>query len=304
LKNEAGVQVAAAGPGTPVEVDGWREQPAAGAEVLEAPGEQKAKSVVDLRVERGERLKMAADMEAVNEFRRIDQEKREREEQVAEGEDVVIPQQQPGVKEVYFIVKGDVSGSVEAVLNSVSALGNEEVRPHILRSGVGPVTEFDVEHAAVAKGHIISFNTPIEPNIARAAEAAGVLILDENIIYRLVDDVKAKLSEQLTPLTTQRVVGEADIAQVFEINVKGKTNMPIAGCRIRNGIVYKNTKVKVLRDKKVVYEGTLSSLKNVKKDVSEMRKGNECGLSFNDWSGFQIGDQIQSYEEKVEKRTL
>jgi len=255
LRNEAGVQTAAAGPGTPVEIDGWKEQPAAGEEVLQAPDEHRAKSVVDLRLERGERSKMAVDMEAVNESRRIDQEKREREEQVAEGEKLEAPEQQPGVKEVYFIVKGDVSGSVEAVLNSVSALGNEEVRPHILRSGVGPVAEFDVEHAAVAKGHIISFNTPIEPNIARVAGAAGVLILDENIIYRLVDDVKAKLSEQLTPLTTQRVVGEADIAKVFEINVKGKTNMPIAGCKIRNGVVHRNSKVKVLREKNVIYEG-------------------------------------------------
>lgn len=255
LKNEAGVQVGAAGPGTPVEIDGWKEQPVAGDEVLQASDEQKAKSVVDLRLERGERLKMAADMEAVNESRRLDQEKREREEQLAAGEKLDVPKEQPGIKQVYFIIKGDVSGSVEAVLNNVSALGNEEVRPHILRSGVGPVAEFDVEHAAVAKGHIISFNMPTEPNIARMAEAAGVPIMDENIIYRLVDDVKAKLSEHLTPLITQRVVGEADIAQVFEIHGNGKTTVPIAGCKIRNGTVHRNSKVKVLRDKKIIYDG-------------------------------------------------
>ena len=256
LRNEAGVQIAAAGPGTPVLIDGWREQPVAGDEILEAPDEQRAKSVVDLRLERDERLKMAADMEAVNESRRLEHEGREREKQVADGKTAEAQEQQhSGIKEAFFIVKGDVSGSVEAVLNSVSALGNEEIRPHILRSGVGPVTEFDVEHAAAAKGHIISFNTQIEPNISRMAEAAGVSILDENIIYRLVDDVKSRLSEHLTPLKTQRVVGEADIAQIFEIKGKGKNTTSVAGCKVRNGVVQRNAKVKVLRDKEVVYQG-------------------------------------------------
>jgi len=256
LRNEAGVQIAAAGPGTPVQIDGWREQPVAGDEILEAPDEQRAKTVVDIRREREERLKMAADMEAVNVSRRNEHEEREREQQLADGETAQGEgQQHSAIKEVFFIVKGDVSGSVEAVLNSVSALGNEEVQPHILRSGVGPVTEFDVEHAAVAKGHIISFNTQIEPHISRMAEAAGVSIIDENIIYRLVDDVKARLSEHLTPLKTQRVVGEADIAQIFEIKVKGKSTTPVAGCKIRNGVVQRNAKVKVLRDKEIIYQG-------------------------------------------------
>jgi len=327
LRNEAGVQIAAAGPGTPVQIDGWREQPIAGDEILEAPDEQRAKSVVDIRRERDERLKMAADMEAVNESRRLEHEEREREKQLA-GEKTVEPeeeQQHSGIKEVFFIVKADVSGSVEAVLNSVSALGNEEVRAHILRSGVGPVSEFDVEHAAVAKGHIISFSTQVEANISRIAEAAGVSIIDDNIIYRLVDEVKARLSEHLTPLKTQRVVGEAEIAQIFEIKGKGKSITTVAGCKIRNGVVQRNAKVKVLREKDIIYQGkdffnppaewssslntlfaigTLSTLKNVKKDVAEMRKGNDCGLSFEGWGAFQVGDQVQCYEEKVEKRYL
>ena len=255
LKNEAGVQIDSAGPGTPVEVDGWREQPEAGDEVLEAPDEQKAKDVVDIRLERAETTQMAADMVAVNETRRMDQEKRERRESVTDSEDVENVDPSTGIKEVFFIIKGDVSGSVEAVLNSVSALGNEEVRPHILRFGVGPVSEFDVEHAAVAKGHLISFNTPVDPNISRMAEAAGVSILDQNIIYRLVDDVKAKLSEQLAPLITSRVLGEAEIAQVFDINTKGRVTVSIAGCKVRNGVVTKNGKIRVLRDRTVIYDG-------------------------------------------------
>ena len=255
LKNEAGVQIDAAGPGTPVEVDGWREQPEAGDEVLEAPDEQKAKAVIDLRLERAETTQMAADMVAVNEARRMEQEKRELGGRATDDQDAEHVDTAAGIKEVFFIIKGDVSGSVEAVLNSVSALGNQEVRPHVLRSAVGPVGEFDVEHAAVAKGHIISFNTPVDPNIARMAEAAGVSILDHNIIYRLVDDVKAKLSEQLAPSITSRVLGEAEIAQVFDINTKGRITVSIAGCRVRNGVLSKNGKVRVLRDRAVIYDG-------------------------------------------------
>ncbi len=260
LRNEAGVQIAAAGPGTPVEIDGWREQPAAGDEVLEAPNEQRAKAVVEKRRERSDRLKMAADMEAVNDSRRHEQDEREREKQLEDTDNTTEPSapplpQTPGIKEVYFIIKADVSGSVEAVVNSVTALGNAEVRPHILRSGVGPVTEFDIEHAAVAKGHIISFNLPQEPNISRLAESNGVSVLSENIIYRLVDEIKGRLSEYLSPLVTQRVVGEAEVAQVFEIRGKGKSKAPVAGCKVRNGVVGKGWKAKVLRGSEVVYDG-------------------------------------------------
>ncbi len=268
LKNEAGMQVPSAGPGTPVEIDGWREQPAAGDEVLQAVDEQQAKSVVDFRLEDLERSQMATDMTAVNEARRIEQEKREAQEKLKleeeakeAGEDTPTPAPteepplQPGIKEIFFLIKGDVSGSVEAVLDSVSALGNSEVRPHILRSGVGPVSEFDIEHAAAAKGHIIAFNVPIEPAMRRMADQAGVRILEDNIIYRLVDDVKAKLSEMLPPLVTQRVLGEAEVAQVFEINVKGRVMLPVAGCRVRNGVVSRTAKVRVMRGKEVVYDG-------------------------------------------------
>lgn len=261
LRNEAGVQLSAAGPGTPVEIDGWREQPNAGDEVLQAQDERQARSVVHHRIEVSDRDHLASDMAAVNETRRIEQEKREQEKKeemeatLDKSVNPEVPGSSPRVKEVYFIVKADVSGSAEAVVNSISALGNSEVRPHILRSGVGPVVEFDVEHAATAKGYIISFNTTIEGHILRLAETSGVKILDQSIIYRLVDDVKAKLSEELPPSVTQRVLGEAEVAQVFDINIKKRITVPIAGCKIRNGSIVKNAKVKVLRSNQVVYDG-------------------------------------------------
>ena len=265
LRNEAGVEILEAGPGTPVEVDGWREQPLAGDEVLQAPDEAKAKSVVDYRLEKEERDKMAEDMEAINTSRKFEQDKREREKEearlaaLAKEADEAAPEKQAakaaGPKQIYFIVKGDVSGSVEAVLDSIAVLGNKEVQPHILRSGVGQLSEFDIEHAAAAKGHLINFNTAVEPNISRLAEEAKVSILDHNIIYRLVDDVKAELSKHLPPLVTQRVLGEAEIAQIFEITVKGRQQKNIAGCKVRNGSVFRNAKVRVLRNNKKIFDG-------------------------------------------------
>ena len=267
LRNEAGVMLKSAGPGTPVEIDGWREQPAAGDEVLQAPDEQRAKAVVEYRLEGQERTQMATDMAAVNESRRLEQEKREELERAAElakeafdaaaenGVKEPSTSPTPSYQEVFFIVKADVSGSVEAVTNAVSALGNSEVRPHILRTGVGPVTEFDLDHAAVAKGHIISFNTTIDSKIQRTAEAKEVAILNQSIIYRLVDEVKAKLSERLPDIVTQKVLGEAEIAQVFQINTKGRVTVPVAGCRVKNGVVARNNKVRVLRGKETIYIG-------------------------------------------------
>ena len=337
LRNEAGVMLKSAGPGTPVEIDGWREQLAAGDEVLQAPDEQRAKAVVNYRLEAHERTQMATDMAAVNEARRLEQEKREDLERAAElakeasdaaeptGAEEQSTSSTPSFQEVFLIIKADVSGSVEAVTNAVSALGNSEVRPHILRTGVGPVTEFDIDHAAVAKGHIISFNTTVDSNIQRTAEAKEVTIINQSIIYRLVDEVKAKLSERLPDVVTQKVLGEAEIAQVFEINTKGRVTVPVAGCRIKNGVVSRNNKIRVLRGKETIYDGkillhhacsihfvsntdliqgTLSSLKNVKKDVMEMRKGTECGMGFENWTDFKPGDHVQCYEETSEKRTL
>ncbi|KAI2717592.1 hypothetical protein CBS147332_4472 [Penicillium roqueforti] len=301
LRNQAGVTISEATPGMPVEIDGWREQPGAGTELLQAPTEQKAKDVVDYRLERSDTQKMGVDMIAINEARRELVEKRRREREEEETTQDVEP---TGPKSVNFILKGDVDGSVEAVLNSVAAVGTNEVFANIIRSGVGPVSEFDIEHAGSAKGKIISFNQAIDPNIMRMAEAENVEILDHNIIYKLIDDVKAILSEKLPPTVTMRVTGEAEIQQVFEITVKGREKTAIAGSRVRNGLINKTRKVRVLRGEEIVYDGAMVSLKNVKKDVIEMRKDTECGIAFENWTDFAPGDHVQCYEEISEKRYL
>ncbi|KAK4990686.1 translation initiation factor IF-2 [Elasticomyces elasticus] len=316
LKNEAGIIVHSAGPGLPVEVDGWREQPVAGEQVLQAPNEQKATSVVEYRIVNEERLQMAKDIDAINESRRLEQEKRDREEAATkiladdtkDSQDKNLRQHEDekpkGPQKVEFIIKADVSGSVEAVSAYITSVGNAEISPKILRSGVGPVSEFDIEHAAAASGHIISFNLPADPVATANAEKRGVKVLEQNIIYRVLDDVKAVLSEKLPPLVTQRVVAEAEVAMDFNIGVGGRKKIKIAGVKVRNGTVNKGSRVRVLRNGEKIYDGTITSLKNVKRDVTEMRKGSECGMGFDAWEGFEPGDQIQTYEEKVEKRTL
>jgi translation initiation factor IF-2 len=309
LKNEAGVSVEQVGPGIPVEVDGWREQPVAGDEVLQAPDEQRASDVAELRLEKLERGQMAKDMDAINESRKQEFERKKVEEAVAAAEadgeaEADIVEKVSGPEIIPFIIKADVSGSVEAVVDSVSSIGNHEVGCRILRSGVGSPSEFDVQHAADAKGHIVNFNTVVAPHIASMAEQKGVKILESNIIYRVVETVKAMLSEKLAPRVTQRVIGEAEIAAIFDIGLGGKKKLKVAGSKVRNGIVDKKQKVKVLRGETVVYDGTLSSLKNQKKDVDVIRKDTDCGIAFDGWEDFKVGDKIQSYEEIREKRSL
>ena len=265
LRNEAGVQVRSAGPGTPVEIDGWRELPDAGDEVLEAPDEHTAKSVTDGRIERAETERLAVDVAAINESRRLAQARLDREEQIAKGQAVDEEEERPSVKELCLIVKADVYGSVEAVVDSVSALGNEEVRPNILRSAAGAVNQSDIDHASAANAQIISFNIPVESSIARAAADAGVFIIEQNIIYKLADDIKDKLSDMLEPLTTSRVVGEAEISQIFDITVARRATLPIAGCKVRNGSVAKHAKARVSRNDETVFDGMYRCSSNVAK---------------------------------------
>jgi translation initiation factor IF-2 len=260
LRNEAGAVVKEVGPGMAVEIDGWRDQPIAGDEVLQAEDEQHASSVTELRSEKVDREQMARDMEAINEARRAEAERREAEEAAAKaiknGEEAVVAEKkEAGPEVVSFIIKGDVSGSVEAVIDSVSALGNAEVSTRILRHGVGAPSEFDISHAADAKGHIINFNTTIPNHVAKLAEEKGVRILDSNIIYRVVENVKDVLSEKLPPKVTQKVTGEVEIAAVFEISLGGKKKLKVAGSKVRNGIVDRGAKARVLRGETVVHDG-------------------------------------------------
>ena len=255
LRNEAGVVIEEAKPGMPVEIDGWREQPVAGTEMLQAPDEQVAKDVVEFRLERTETQKLGEDTTAINQARRELVERR-RQEDAEDADGPVAPvENQSGPKAIHFIVKGDVDGSAEAVLNSVTSVGNNEVYANVLRSAVGPISEFDIEHAASAHGCIITFNMPVDHAMLRMAEQRGVKVLDHNVIYKLIDDVKELLSEHLTPSVSQRVTGEAEVGQVFEISIKSREKTAIAGCKVRNGMIQRAKNVRVLRGQEIIYDG-------------------------------------------------
>ncbi|KAK2870564.1 hypothetical protein FQN49_003093 [Arthroderma sp. PD_2] len=304
MRNEAGDQVTEALPGTPVEVDGWKDQPVAGSEALQAPDEQRAKAVVELRLEREETQRQGGDIEAINQTRRQDREKRQLQAEQQNGgasEDIV---DKSGPQPIPFIVKADVSGSAEAIVNAISAIGNNEVFAKILRFNVGKVGESDIRLASATNADVISFNQTVDLDVMKLANAEEVSIRNHNIIYELIDDVKARLSEHLPPTITHRVSGEAEIGEIFHIKVKGRKTTAVAGCKVRNGVIHRPHKVRVLRGKQVIYDGALSSLKNVKKDVTEMRKGTECGMAFEDWTDFAVGDEIQTYEIVHEKRSL
>lgn len=255
LRNEAGTELSEAPPGTPVEVLGWRELPDAGEQVLQAPDEGKAKTAVEYRLEMAEREQSSVQL--------AEQEQRQREKAAAESlaeaasgeEGAADVPSEPGILYQNFTVKADVVGSVEAVCGSILELGNNEVRPKILRSAAGQISEYDIDHAAASNSVIVNFNVSILPHIKQRAEEAKVKILDHNVIYHVVDDAKAALSELLPMKVTHRVTGEADILQVFPINIKKRVFKNIAGCRVRNGSVKKSSMVKVLRKGKVVFDG-------------------------------------------------
>ena len=281
--NEAGLDIEAAGPGTPVEVDGWKDQPEAGDLAIQVQSEDKAKDVVAFRVAKAERLRQAADMEAINESRRVFREKEEHDKLMttdpaaaataAAAAAEVAKDSKSRCQEVSFIVKADVSGSVEAVLNAMASIGNDEVRAKIIRSAFGPVSEFDVDHASAAEGKstmtswselqianiffegiILAFNLPQDPLIANYARAKGVKIMQSSIIYALIDDVKAKLSEKLPPIITQRVTGEAEVLELFPYKFKDGLRV-VAGCRVKLNSVVRNSRVRVRRKDTFVYDG-------------------------------------------------
>ena len=283
LRNEAGAPIPFAGPGTPAEIDGWRSEPVAGDKVLPALTEQKAKDVVAWRIQQKEREVAAQDIAAVNEMRRLEQEKRDAEKRAEEaGQERdsggvaggatsegsgATGEKEGGQKTLSLILKTDVSGSLDAVASSLLALSTPLIRTHILRSSVGSVTEFDLDVASASNSTIILFNTDISSPLRRSADEKKVRILEERIIYRVIEGVRGLMEGMLEPLSSKRVLGEAEVGQVFGVRVKGVGEVKVAGCRVRNGIIAKGRRVRVVRGGlgkeeggEEVFDGTCFSL--------------------------------------------
>ncbi|GJE10858.1 Translation initiation factor IF-2 [Methylobacterium longum] len=284
LIDDLGENVQYAGPSVPVEVLGFNGTPDAGDRVIVVPNEARAREVTEYRA-RQKRERLAARTGGAN--RSLVDMMRD----LKEG---------AGRKELPVLIKGDVQGSVEAISGALEKLGNDEVAARILLSGVGGITESDVTLAQASKAVVIGFNVRAHKEAREAAERAGIDIRYYNIIYDLVDDIKATLSGMLPPTLREERLGEATIQEVFEVSKVGK----VAGCRVTDGIVERGAHVRLIRDSVVIHEGKLKTLKRFKDDAKEVTSGQECGMAFENFENMRAGDVIECYRVEEIRRTL
>jgi translation initiation factor IF-2 len=205
-----------------------------------------------------------------------------------------------GQKEFTLLIKGDVQGSVEAIIGSLKKLNTDEVMARIVHTGVGGITESDVALANASKAVLIGFNVRANVQAKQAADMQGIEIRYYNIIYDLVDDVKAAMSGLLPPTLREVFLGNATIKEVFNITKFGK----VAGCQVTEGKVERGAKVRLIRDNVVIHEGALSILKRFKDDVKEVPAGQECGMSFANYQDIRAGDVIECFNIETIKRSL
>lgn len=283
---DTGAQIKEAPPSMPVEVLGFNGTPEAGDRVAVVESEARAREVTDYR-ERQRRDRLAARGGASGGGRSLAEMMRD----LKEG---------AGRKEFPLVIKGDVQGSVEAIVGTLEKVGNDEVRARVLQSGVGAITESDITLAQASGAAVIGFNVRAHKEAREAAERAGVEIRYYNIIYNLVDDVKAAMSGLLAPTLRETMLGNAQILEIFAVSKVGK----IAGCRVTDGTIERGANVRLIRDNVVVHEGKLAQLKRFKDDAKEVVAGQECGMSFENYQDMRAGDVIECYRVEEIKRTL
>jgi translation initiation factor IF-2 len=280
LINDKGEQVKEAGPSVPVEVLGFNGVPSAGDRFSVVENDARAREVTEYR-------------------QRLIREK------TAGGgatslEQMMNQLKASGVSKFPLIIKGDVQGSVEAINASLNKLSTDEVSAQILFSGVGAITESDVTLASASNAIIIGFNVRANKQANDLATRDGIEIRYYNIIYDLVDDVKAAMSGLLKPERRETFIGYAEILEVFQITKVGK----VAGCRVTEGIVERGAGVRLLRDNVVIHEGKLKTLKRFKDEVKEVPVGQECGMAFENYEDIRAGDVIECFRVEQVTRTL
>jgi translation initiation factor IF-2 len=281
MTDETGKTVASAGPAIPVEIQGLSDVPLAGEDVMVLGDERKAREIALFRQGKFRDVKLAKQQAAKleNMF-----------EQLAESE----------IKSLALIVKADVQGSYEALANALTKLSTGEVKVNIVHAAVGGITESDVNLALASKAVIIGFNTRADVAARKLAEHSGVDIRYYNIIYEAVDEIKAALSGMLAPEKKESQLGLVEVREVYKISKVGT----VAGCYVLEGVVRRGSKVRLLRDNVVVFDGELDSLKRFKDDVREVKAGFECGLSLKNYNDVEKGDQLEVYEIVEVTRTL
>ncbi|KNE59061.1 translation initiation factor IF-2 [Allomyces macrogynus ATCC 38327] len=314
MATDAGVQLQEAPPATPVEVLGWRELPAAGERVVQVDSEDAAKKAIAARERRMARVKAVSAIDEINaarikaaaaaaELAKVKRKNRAaalREQGADRGDG-------PAVTPVAVIVKGDVSGSVEAVVDALAKIDHPELNVTVSASGVGAITESDVERTYAATtaivgagaegraasgmasaGLVVGFNVKPDKKAAALAKRHKVTVVSSNVIYKLIDNVKEHL-----------------LNAMFDLNVKGSATEKVAGCKGHDGCPGpRPTQARIVRAGKVVFEGPLKTIKHFKREVHEISKGNECGLMFDGFEDFKEGDVVQSIKTFQVKRTL
>ncbi|GJJ12277.1 hypothetical protein Clacol_006518 [Clathrus columnatus] len=300
LMDSNGKVVKSAYPGMAVTVAGWKELPSAGDEVLRGGSEAEIKKAITNRKRRLEQVVLEQDAEAINERRRNDRIKRERLSEIPEDVATETTEEVANtntIKWLRLVVKCDVSGSGEAVVGALEGIGNNLAQVKIVQSSIGDITESDVMMAKAVQGAIVAFSVSVPRAMQTLAAANDIPIISSNIIYRLMEAVKERVIALLPPIIETRVVAEATVAQLFDIHLKRKEIMTVAGCKVTNGLLEKNKAVRVVRAGTVIHDNdVLHTLRHHKKDVQEIRKDMECGLSLTKYKDLQVGDIIQSIQ--------
>ncbi|NWV78680.1 IF2M factor, partial [Dasyornis broadbenti] len=321
LFDENGRAVDAASPGIPVEIMGWKEAPSAGDEILEVESEQRAQEVVAWRtyVEQQEKLKKDLEViEAKQKEHRLEYEKKQQKlahltwrqrkavlYKANKHRMFLRPKERTEKDEntLALIVKGDVDGSLEAILNILDSYDCEdECKLDIVYFGMGDVSENDISLAEAFNGVIFGFSVKANDSIKKLADKKGIKIKLHNIIYKLIEDLKDELNCRLPSAMVETTIGEASVLDTFSVTV-GKNKIPVAGCRVHKGLLDRKMKFKLIRNRDVIWKGCLSSLKHHKDDVQVIKTGMDCGLSLDKNLEFNIGDEIICYEEKEVQQT-
>ncbi len=281
MLDENGKQIAEAGPSIPVEILGLSDVPGAGEEAIVLADEKKAREIALFRQGKFRDVKLAK-------------------QQAAKLESMFQQMEEGEVKTLPLIIKADVQGSQEALVHALSKLSTGEVRVNVIHGAVGGISESDVNLAQASGAVIIGFNTRADAGARKLAENFGVDIRYYNGIYDAVDEVKAALSGMLSPEKREQALGLVEIRQVFLISKVGA----IAGCYVLEGLVKRNSRVRLLRNNVVLWDGELDSPKRFKDDVKEVKAGFECGLSLKNNNDIAEGDQLEVYEIQEVARTL
>ncbi|MGF7157526.1 translation initiation factor IF-2 [Bartonella heixiaziensis] len=283
LIDDHGRHIKEALPSTPIEILGMQGTPQAGDRFAVVTHEAKAREISEYR-------------------QRLARDKAVARQTSSRGslEQMMTKLQTSGVKEFPLIIKGDVQGSIEAIASALEKMGNEEVRARIVHSGAGGITESDISLAEASNSAVIGFNVRANKQARDFAKTQGIEIRYYNIIYDLVDDIKAAMSGLLSPEQRETFLGNAEILEVFNITKIGK----VAGCRVTEGKIERGAGVRLIRDNIVIHEGKLKTLKRFKDEVNEVQSGQECGIAFENYEDMRAGDIIEIFRVEHINRTL